>query len=170
MKRLIVLILSGIVVFGYLSCSKSNPVPYTPPCTNKTAFADSSALISFAGDSIPLTHDSTGLIYHIIDSGNYVRAAPYSVLTVTYVARLMNNSIFDSASNSNLQGAELYQLIPGWQIGMQKIGIGGHIQLFIPSGLAWGCNGIVNQSTGVPVTVVPPDAPVYFDVKLIGIY
>jgi len=166
MKKFILFILSGVLILGYLSCAKSNPAPNTPPCTNKSVADASAALISLAGDSVVLSHDSTGLYYHIIDSGNSVKAGPYSGLTVTYVAKLMNNQIFDSASNSNLNGAQLYQLIPGWQIGLPKIGVGGHIQLFIPSALAWGCNGIVTPGG---VTVVPADNPVYFDVKLLGV-
>ena len=167
MKKLVVIILSGIVVLSYLSCSKGTPVPSNPPCSNKSIDDDSAALISFAGDSIPLTRDSTGLYYHIIDSGTATKFYGFSVLTVTYTAKLMDNSIFDSASNSNLMGVTLNQLIYGWQIGLPKIGVGGHIQLFIPSALAWGCNGVRNNLSGA--IVVPADAPVYFDVKLLGV-
>ncbi len=166
MKKLIVLILSAIGIFGYLSCSKTAPVPTTPPCTPKAVSSDSAALISFAGDSIALTRDSTGLYYHIIDSGNSKKPTTNSLLYVTYTARLMDNFAFDSASNSYLMGAPLSQLIAGWQIGMPKIGVGGHIQLFIPSALAWGCNGLV---TSGGLIVVPPDAPVYFDVQLLDV-
>lgn len=166
MKKLILFVLSVIVVFSYISCSKDVPVPTTPPCTPKAVSADSAALITFAGDSIPLTHDSTGLYYHIIDSGNTTKPGSASVLTVTYTAKLMDNFAFDSASNSYLMGATLQQLIAGWQIGLPKIGVGGHIQLFIPSALAWGCNGLV---TNAGLIIVPPDAPVYFDVKLLGV-
>jgi FKBP-type peptidyl-prolyl cis-trans isomerase FkpA len=165
MKKLFFFVLSGIVVLGYLSCSKGTPSTSVPPCTNKDVTADSATLISFAGDTIPLTHDSTGVYDHIIDSGNAVKPSSYSTMTVTYVAKLMNNHIFDSATNSQLGGAQLYLLIHGWQIGMPKIGVGGHIQLFIPSALAWGCYGISNNG----VITVPADNPVYFDVKLLGV-
>jgi FKBP-type peptidyl-prolyl cis-trans isomerase FkpA len=167
MKKLILFILSGIVILGYLSCAKSTPTPTTPPCTNKTVDADAPTLIAFAGDSIPLTHDSTGLYYHIVDSGNTTKPKAGSVLTVSYTAQLMDKSIFDSATNSNLQGVPLSNLIPGWIIGMPKIGVGGRIKLFIPSALAWGCTGVVNYQTNA--VIIPPDAPVYFDVTLLGV-
>jgi len=167
MKKIVIFILSGFIVLCYLSCAKGTPVPSTPPCSNKSVDDDSASLIKFAGDTIPLTHDSTGLYYHIIDSGNDTKPSYYSVVTVTYTARLMDNSIFDSASNTNLMGVQLDQLIYGWQIGLPKIGVGGHIQLFIPSALGWGCNGALSP-TGV--TVVPPNAPVYFDVQLLGVH
>jgi FKBP-type peptidyl-prolyl cis-trans isomerase FkpA len=167
MKKLVLFILSGLIVLSYLSCAKGTPTPVTPPCTNKSVDADASTLLAFAGDSIPLTHDSTGLYYHIVDSGNATKPNVASILTVTYTAQLMDKTIFDSATNSNLQGAQLSMLIPGWIIGMPKIGVGGRIQLFIPSALAWGCNGIVNYATGA--VIIPPDAPVYFDVTLLGV-
>jgi FKBP-type peptidyl-prolyl cis-trans isomerase FkpA len=165
MKKLSIFILSVAVVLTYLSCAKGTPSTSVPPCTNNAVTEDSATLISFAGDSIPLTHDTTGLYYHIVDSGNATHPGSYSYLRVTYVAKLMNQHVFDSANSSNLGNAQLFNLIPGWQIGMPKIGVGGHIQLFIPSALAWGCTGIVNGSA----TLVPPDNPVYFDVKLLGV-
>ena len=166
MKKIIVLILSAIVVFSFISCMKNTPVSSTPPCTSKPVTADSATLIKFAGDSIPLTADTTGLYYHIIDSGNSTKPVSTSQLNVTYTAKLMDNFTFDSATNSYLNGATLSQLIAGWQIGLPKIGVGGHIQLFIPSALAWGCNGIVSQSG---LVTVPPDEPVFFDVQLLGV-
>jgi FKBP-type peptidyl-prolyl cis-trans isomerase FkpA len=158
MKKLFLFILSAITVICYLSCAKSSP--NVPACVNKLPSDDSAALVNFAGDSIPLTHDSSGLFYHIIDSGNANKPVFSSNITVNYVGRLMTNKVFDSASNTNLNGAGLYLLIPGWQIGMPKIGVGGHIQLFIPSALAWGCTGY---------GPVPGNAPVYFDVKLLQV-
>jgi len=157
MKKFFLVVLSGIVVLGYLSCTKS---PDVPACTNRPVTADSATLIQFAGNSSPLAHDSTGLYYRIIDSGNATKPNANSHITVNYVAKLMNNQVFDSASNSFLGGAYLYQLIPGWQLGMPKIGVGGQIQLYIPSALGWGCNG----TTGVPA-----DSCVYFDVTLLQV-
>jgi hypothetical protein len=85
MKKLIVLILSAIVIFSYLSCSKGAPVPITPPCTPKAVSSDSAALIKFAGDSIPLTLDSTGLYYHIVDSETQPnRLRPLNCKCITY--------------------------------------------------------------------------------------
>jgi FKBP-type peptidyl-prolyl cis-trans isomerase FkpA len=167
MKKIFVLILPVILVFGFVSCMKNTPVSSTPSCTSKPVAADSAALIKFAGDSIPLTADTTGLYYHIIDSGNSTKPTASSYLNVTYKAKLMDNFTFDSATNSYLSGATLSNLIAGWQIGLPKIGVGGHIQLFIPSALAWGCIGVVNMQSGL--VTVPPDAPVFFDVQLLGI-
>jgi FKBP-type peptidyl-prolyl cis-trans isomerase FkpA len=158
MKRLsFVFVIAGIVVF--FGCGKN--VPDTTACTNKSPFADSTALLKYAHDSsIQITRDSSGLFYKIIDSGNSTKPIFSSNITVNYVGRLMSGAIFDSASNSNLNGAGLYRLIPGWQIGLPKIGVGGHIVMLVPSGFAYGCTGY---------GPVPPDAPLYFDVRLLQV-
>jgi len=163
MNKLLLVIISGMLVFGYVSCAKSTP--NVPACTNTDPVGDSATLIHYASQYLSLSRDSLsrdslGLFWHIVDSGNTTRPGANSQLTVTYVAKLMTNQVFDSAANSNLGGGYLYQLIPGWQLGLPQIGVGGRIQLLIPSALAWGCNG---------VTGVAPDSCVFFDVTLLGV-
>jgi FKBP-type peptidyl-prolyl cis-trans isomerase FkpA len=161
MKKLVcVLIMSGMIcLYG---CTKT---PDNTPCTNTPPALDSTVLVKFAVDSIKLsmepTWDSSGIYYHIIDSGSATNRPVYnSQITVDYIGRLMNNSIFDSASNTNLLGNPIDELLLGWRVGMLKIGVGGHIQLFIPSALGYGCTGY---------GPVPPDAPLFYDVKLLGV-
>jgi FKBP-type peptidyl-prolyl cis-trans isomerase FkpA len=159
MKKLFLFVLSLIAISAYFACSKS--APQTQSCTATPPAEDSSALVKFAGDSIPLTKDSSGLYYHIIDSGS-ATSKPQSInrLEVTYVARTIPANItFDSAVNSTLNNVVLGDLIEGWQIGLPKIGVGGHIQLFIPSAYAWGCTGY---------GPVPANTPVFFDIQLIA--
>jgi FKBP-type peptidyl-prolyl cis-trans isomerase FkpA len=160
MKKLFLFVLSVIAISAYFACSKSTP--QTPSCTATPVVNDSSALVKFAGDSIPLTKDSSGLYYHIIDSGSATtKPQSFNRLVVTYVARTIPlNTTFDSAVNSNLNQSVLGDLILGWQVGLPKIGVGGHIQLFIPSALAWGCTGY---------GPVPANTPVFFDIQLIAV-
>jgi FKBP-type peptidyl-prolyl cis-trans isomerase FkpA len=159
MKKLFLLIFAVIAIFCYFACSKSTP--QTTYCTATPPDQDSAALVKFAGDTIPLTKDTTGLYYHIIDSGSSFKPLLSSQLLVTYVARIIpTNQTFDSAVSSTLGGEPLNQLIVGWQIGLPKIGVGGRIQLFIPSAYAWGCTGIGD---------IPADAPVFFDIRLLGV-
>ena len=166
MKKLFLLGLLCIAVFTYFSCAKADN-PQMTACTDVNPNADSSTIVKFANDSfpnaVPLTKDSSGLYYHIIDSGSSsARAIAENNLTVTYIARFIpSNIIFDSATNSNLNGAQLGNLIYGWQIGLPKIGVGGHIQLFIPSAYAWGC---------AVYGTIPSNTPVFFDIKLLAVY
>jgi FKBP-type peptidyl-prolyl cis-trans isomerase FkpA len=160
MKKLFfVFVVAGIIVF--FGCNKGLPDNVTP-CTNKSPFADSAALLKYAHDSsIQVTRDSSGLYYQILDSGNSTRPIFSSNVIVTYVARLMTGAIFDSATNSNLNGYAVYKLITGWQIGLPKIGVGGHMIMLVPSDYGYGC-------TGYP-PFVPGDAPLYFDVRLLQV-
>jgi FKBP-type peptidyl-prolyl cis-trans isomerase FkpA len=158
MKKLyFVVVIVGLISF--FGCGKSKPDFLT--CTNALPFSDSAALLQYAADSsITPTKDNTGLFYQIIDSGSNVKPYSTSHLMVNYVGRFMNGALFDSASNSDLMGKLLNQLIIGWQIGLPKIGVGGHIKLLIPSAYGWGCTGL---------GPIPPNAPVYFDVKLLAV-
>jgi FKBP-type peptidyl-prolyl cis-trans isomerase FkpA len=158
MKKLFfVFVVAGVlIVFG---CGKQTPD--IPVCSNKSISADTSALLKYAKDSsIHVSWDSSGLYYQILDSGNSYKPVFSSNITVNYLGRLMSGVIFDSASNTNLNGAGLYRLLNGWQIGLPKIGVGGHIILLIPSANAYGCTGY---------GPVPPDAPLYFDVRLLQV-
>jgi FKBP-type peptidyl-prolyl cis-trans isomerase FkpA len=156
-KLLFVVVVVGLVTF--FGCGKN--APDTPACINKSIYADTSALLKYASDSsIHTTWDSSGLYYQILNSGNSTKPIFSSNITVNYVGRLMSGIVFDSASNTNLNGAGLYRLLTGWQIGLPKIGVGGRIILLIPSGNAYGCTGY---------GPVPPDAPLYFDVQLLQV-
>jgi FKBP-type peptidyl-prolyl cis-trans isomerase FkpA len=159
MKKLYFVLIIGCLL-SFFGCGKT--VPDNPACTNTSPFSDSTALLKFAADSsIKAVMDSSGLYYQIIDSGSNVKPVSTSTITVNYIGRLMSGAIFDSASNTNLNGQALYNLILGWRLGLPKIGVGGRIKLLIPSDYAWGCTGY---------GPVPANAPVYFDVKLLAVY
>ncbi len=154
----------AVPVVYFIACNKSSSPGYTS-CTSTAVDDDSAQLLKFADDSIkPLTRDTTGVYYQIIDTGTGATPVPTSTLTVSYTARLMDRTIFDTANNVTLS-YPLYQLIPGWQVGLQKIKEGGHIKLLIPSALAYGCQGAGSSNS----VVIPPNAPVYFDIYLIRI-
>jgi FKBP-type peptidyl-prolyl cis-trans isomerase FkpA len=156
-KLLFVFIVTGMISF--FGCGKM--APDNPACTSRNPFEDSAALLKYAADSsLTVTMDSTGLFYQIIDSGNSTKPIFSSNIWVDYTGRLMSGTIFDSATNSNLNGKPIYNLIIGWRIGLPKIGVGGHIKLLVPSAYGWGCTGY---------GPVPANAPVYFDVKLLQV-
>jgi FKBP-type peptidyl-prolyl cis-trans isomerase FkpA len=158
MRRLlfIIVVIGSISFFG---CGKA--APDNPACTAQAPVADSAALLTYAADSsIKAAWDSTGLYYQIIDSGSGLKPIATSTVTVNYVGRLMSGVLFDSASNTNLNGNQLFNLILGWRIGLPKIGVGGHIKLLVPSAYAYGCTGY---------GPVPPNAPLYFDIDLLSV-
>ena len=100
------------------------------------------------------------LQYEIIEPGNPdVKAGPMDQVSVLYKGTLIDGTVFDQTP----EGSEpitlaLNQVIPGWTEGLQLVGEGGHIKLYIPSGLAYG-----EQGGG---QVIGPNAALIFDVKV----
>jgi FKBP-type peptidyl-prolyl cis-trans isomerase FkpA len=158
MKKLI-FILVGFSFLCYFGCVKGTPS--TQACTNTLPYSDSTTLLKFAGVYyINTTFDSSGIYYQILDSGSGVKPNENSYCTVNYIGRLMNYVIFDSASNSRMGGYKISQLLPFWQFGLPKIGVGGHIKLLVPSAYAFGCNGY---------NTIPANAPLYYDITLLKV-
>jgi len=159
MKKLL-FFLFAISAICYFGCIKTAPT--TPACTDTLPYDDSTVLLKFAGDSIHPKFDSSGIFYQIVDSGSSSKPNAYSNVWVNYIGKIIStNTIYDSASNSNLGGYAAGQLIGFWRFGLSKIGPGGRIKLLIPSADAYGCNGFDK---------VPSNTPLYFDITLISIY
>ena len=100
----------------------------------------------------------SGLQYKIIEAGNGVKPAATDTVWVLYKGTRLDGSVFDQTE----EGAEpvqmlLNRVIPGWTEGLQLIGEGGHIELYIPADLAYGENG--NQA-------IEPNSVLVFDVQL----
>jgi FKBP-type peptidyl-prolyl cis-trans isomerase len=75
---------------------------------------------------------------------------------------LLDGTEFDSSYKRNEPIVfGLNQVIPGWTEGLQLIGKGGKVKLFIPSKLGYGARGAGN--------VIPPFSTLVFDVELLDI-
>lgn len=102
---------------------------------------------------------ASGLQYEIVEQGsNDLKPGSQDTVAVTYVGQLLDGTIFDQTE----EGAEpisfsLDQVIPGWSEGLQLIGEGGKIKLYIPSSLGYGPNGTQG---------IPPYSVLVFDVTL----
>ena len=100
----------------------------------------------------------SGLQYKIIAEGNDVKPGPVDTVWVNYKGTLLDGTVFDQTA----EGAEparmnLNRVIPGWTEGLQLVGEGGEIELFIPSELAYGEGG----SQGIE-----PNSTLIFNVKV----
>jgi FKBP-type peptidyl-prolyl cis-trans isomerase FkpA len=152
----------GILGFAVIAGCQKGPSSGTDTCTDLSVGSDSAVLLNYAaGNGITPVKDSTGLYYQIITQGSGATPNINSTVFVTYTGKLMSGAIFDSTTNSAKTGFILNQLIPGWQIGLQKIQTGGRIKLLIPSALGYGCIG--------SLPIVASNAPLYFDITLVGV-
>ena len=105
----------------------------------------------------------TGLYYEIVQAGTGAKPTPQNTVKVHYTGKLVDGTVFDSS----VQRGEpvefpLGGVIPGWTEGLQLIGAGGKIKLYIPSKLGYGANGAPGGS-------IPPNATLIFDVELLEV-
>jgi len=79
----------------------------------------------------------SGLHYEIIEPGNDVRAKPVDKVTVHYRGTLIDGTEFDSSYERGPATFALNRVVKGWTEGLQLIGEGGKIKLYVPSNLAY---------------------------------
>lgn len=96
----------------------------------------------------------SGLHYIIHNAGDSRKPTLNSRVSVAYKGYLLDNTVFDQ---SDLIDFQLGQVIRGWQEGIQLIGEGGNITLFVPSHLGYG-----SQQTGP----IPANSVLVFEVTL----
>jgi len=105
----------------------------------------------------------SGLQYKIVAPGdNEVKPGPKDTVLVRYCGKTIDGTVFDETK----EGADpvrltLNRVIPGWTEGMQLVGKGGEIDLFIPGDLAYGARG--NQG-------IEPNSTLIFNVKIEDVF
>lgn len=110
-------------------------------------------------DGIQLT--PSGLQYKVINAGNDVHPSPADTVWVKYKGTLIDGTVFDETpADAEPINFTLNRVIPGWSEGMQLIGEGGKIQLFVPSDLGYGERG---------AQTIEPNSALIFDVELIKV-
>ncbi len=99
----------------------------------------------------------SGLQYTILDPGNDNKAtSDQDTVVVRYKGTLPNGEVFDETpADGDPVDFPLNRVIKGWTEGMKLVGEGGHLNLVIPSNLAYGENG---QSS------IEPNTPLTFDI------
>ncbi len=101
---------------------------------------------------------ASGLQYKIIKPGSDVKPGPQDTVLVRYKGTLLDGTVFDEvAADQSPIRLTLNGVIPGWTEGLQLVGEGGEIELYIPSELAYGEQG--NQAIG-------PNSTLVFNVQL----
>ena len=104
-----------------------------------------------------VTTDS-GLQYKILEPGNDVKPGPQDTVWVRYKGSLLDGTVFDQVSeDAEPIRLTLNRVVPGWTEGLQLIGEGGKIDLYIPAELGYGEQG--NQAIG-------PNSVLTFNVEL----
>ena len=109
------------------------------------------------------TATDSGLRYRVLRKGEGVNPKASSTVKVHYHGWLDNEKVFDSSyQRGEPIEFPLSGVIPGWTEGMQLVGKGGMIELWIPSKLGYG-------KRGTPGGPIPPDATLHFLVELLEV-
>lgn len=104
---------------------------------------------------------SSGLRYRVLRKGSGRKARGTDSVTVHYRGWLDSGKEFDSSySRGETTSFPLNGVIPGWTEGMQLVGQGGMIELWVPPRLGYGVKGNGN---------VPPNATLHFIVELVRV-
>jgi FKBP-type peptidyl-prolyl cis-trans isomerase FklB len=109
-----------------------------------------------------VTVTASGLQYEVVKRGpGPAKPKPTDTVTVHYQGTLLDGTIFDSSIQRG-QPAQftVNGVIRGWTEALQLMSVGDKWKLYIPAGLAYGPRG--NGK-------IPPNAPLIFEVELLGI-
>lgn len=105
----------------------------------------------------------SGLLYEIVEAGD-ASVKPDSSSTVRVLYKMANSKgkdLQNTYTSGDTANITLMGVIPGWAEGMQLIGKGGKIKLWLPSNLAYGPQGRGQM--------IPANAALYYEVDLIDI-
>lgn len=97
-------------------------------------------------------------------------ATPGAQVSVLYVGKLSDGTVFDSSAAHGNQplvftlGAQ--GLIPGFQIGVNGMKVGGERLLAIPPSLGYGAQDVKDASGKV---IIPANSTIIFDVQLVKV-
>ena len=109
-----------------------------------------------------------------VSIGTGAEATPGSEVSVLYVGKLQDGTVFDSSAAHNNEPMTFVlgtnNLIPGFQIGINGMKVGGERLIVIPPTLGYGSQDVhQNPSDPTSPVVIPANSTITFDVKLVGV-
>jgi len=150
------LMLAATLIFA---CSKNEPATPDVKKSGDTVM-DKAA----AGHSEKMVSTPSGLQYLDLVPGSGASPVPGKKVTVHYTGWLTDGKKFDSSVDRNepfVFQIGTGQVIAGWDEGVMTMKIGGKRKLIIPANLGYGTAGAGG--------VIPPNAPLVFEVILLDI-
>ena len=103
----------------------------------------------------------SGLQYRIVEAGNDVKAGPKDTVWVHYTGTLIDGTEFDASDPAKEPVRMLLnRVIKGWTEGLQLVGEGGKIELFVPDSLAYGARKMGK---------IGPNSTLIFDVDVVKV-
>jgi FKBP-type peptidyl-prolyl cis-trans isomerase FkpA len=114
-------------------------------------------------DAVPeFSATDSGLKYRILRNSDGKKPTAASTVTVNYRGWLSSGKVFDSSyERGEPTTFPLRNVIAGWTEGMQLVGKGGMIELWVPSKLGYGERGSPGS--------VPAHSDLHFIVELVNV-
>ncbi len=161
MKR--ILAVAAILSVTVCACVKNAGSSQTVTCTNVEPYAEQSQILAFLSvHNLSFNKDTSGVYYRIDTVGTGNSATITSTVSFTYVASLLDGSIIDKSTTPITY--PLASTIPGFGKMAGYFKTGTHIKLVIPSSLAYGCEGLVSGTIGVPANAI-----LYYDLVITAV-
>ena len=104
---------------------------------------------------------STGLQYEVLADTEGEKPVLNSTVRVYYTGAFIDGKSFDDSTDGEGAYIPLDMVIPGWTEGLMMMSVGSKYRFYIPSGLAYGRDGV--QS------IIPPYSTLVFTVELLEI-
>jgi len=109
-----------------------------------------------------------GYFYEILSPGEYGNLAEGDLVSAHYRGSFLDGTVFDdSRQRSKPLRFRLGDLIPAWNLGLQRIKPGGAIRLIAPSELAYGADGLISPRGD---TLVPAHTVLEFVIDEIDLF
>lgn len=120
--------------------------------------------------STAATSTATTVQAQDVSVGTGTEAKPGDIVSVLYVGKLPNGTVFDASSAHGNQPLTFtlgtQGLIPGFQIGVNGMKVGGERVMSIPPSLGYGGQDVKDASGTV---IIPANSTLLFDVKLVDV-
>jgi FKBP-type peptidyl-prolyl cis-trans isomerase len=159
-KAIIIGVIVLIIIAGGAFVFIKNSSPTAAPAGQPAAAAGATA-----------TGTSTDQVQaQEVSVGTGATAAPGTQVSVLYVGKLQDGTVFDSSEAHGNQplvftlGAQ--GLIAGFQIGVNGMKVGGERLIAIPPALGYGAQDVKDPSGKV---IIPANSTLIFDVKLVKV-
>lgn len=104
---------------------------------------------------------ASGLQFKVIKDGTGKKVNPNDTVQLHYIGQLIDGSIIDSAyADKNVFEVKISTLLKVWSEALQKIKVGGAIEIAIPPELAYGEK---------PRPGIPPQSVLKYKIELVGV-
>ena len=125
--------------------------------------AEGEAFLAANGNKEGVATLPSGLQYKVLAAGKGKSPIPTDNVTVHYRGTLVDGTEFDSSYRRNAPATfGVDRVIPGWKEALPMMKEGAKWQLFVPSKLGYGEQGVGSR--------IPPDSTLLFEIELISVH